>query len=295
MLLFSSGTIPTADGVAITSISGGGTGLLADLAAQVGLPVPPLQSRTVDELSTLLPRFATVANPLDVTGAAVEDPALMVGALAALQADPGIGLVVLALNVGGGSKGQEELYRDQAALLGKRAQDSGAPVLAISLVAGPLDSAIVGTLSEHGVIILNGAATSLKALATWMSWHQQGPLAPLVPRAVVDPVSLGNGSVVTGARAMQLLVSAGIQVPASYLAADLASLPGAMSHLSPPVVLKIESEGLAHKTEVGGVALGIDAEELVEAGRQMSIDVSRAAGQARIGDSSCNPRVTQFV
>jgi acetyltransferase len=283
LLLFSSGTVPTGEGVAIASISGGGTGLLADLAAEVDLRVPDLGETTVAVLGDLLPQYATVSNPLDVTGAAVEDPALMVGALSALQTDPAIGLVILALNVAGGSVGQEELYREQALLLGKRAHEPGAPVLAISLVSGPLDGAIVDALAEHDVVFLNGAAPALRAVAVWMGWHRQ-PVPPAPWRDTPEgTVELGGGEILAGAGALRLLADAGVAVPAYEAVSDLQRLPAALDVLTAPVVLKVEIEGLAHKTEVGGVVLGITtAEEIAEAGRGMTEEVRRATGTDQI-------------
>lgn len=276
LTLFASGIKPTADAAAIASISGGGTGLLADLAEDVGLELAAFEPGTAARLTEALPDFATVANPLDLTGAAAEDHSIADEGLSALQADPGVGLVILALNVLRGAKGQEDLYRDQARVLAKRADAEGSPVLALSLTSGPCDEVVAASLAERGVPLLAGARPGLRAINAWLSWHGRPAPRPLAPAAEPAP-SWGAEPVLTGKAAMDLLSSAGITVPAALLADSAETVADHWDALEPPVVLKVEAAGLAHKTEVGGVVTGItDREELEQAASQM---LARARSQ----------------
>src|SRR5699024_10828409 len=105
--LFSQGSAPTGNGVAFASISGGGTGLIADQAETAGRPVAELTNETRHALHEALPVFSTISKPYDLTGAADEDSCLRHSSLEALQDDVNIGTVALALNVAQGASGQE--------------------------------------------------------------------------------------------------------------------------------------------------------------------------------------------
>lgn len=299
LLLFSARTAPTAQGVAIASISGGGTGLLADRTDELGVPVAELESTTVDQLSGILPDFATVANPLDLTGAAAENPDLASGALAALQTDPSVGLVVLALNVLRGSAGQADLYREQARILAKRAKEPGAPVVAMSLTGGEADEVVMRTLGDHDIPLLGGTTPSLKALAALMDWHRRSTPTSIDRSPTSHSRPLPPGRVAAGETAIAILADAGISVPPSYVAADPAGVAARWDELTTPVVLKVESAGLAHKTEVGGVTTNIRTrDELRAAATRMEAavrDAQRAVDGYLVQSQVTEPAVECIV
>jgi acyl-CoA synthetase (NDP forming) len=288
LIAFGAERRPVNDGVALISISGGGTGLLSDLSETVGLRLPELAAESIKALDELLPDYGTASNPLDVTGSAVEDPTLMERAIEVLQADPAIGTVALALNVPGGSLGQEELYRKQVQLLAERGAASDVPLVAMSLTAGPVDPEIAASASDARIPLLVGARPGLQALAGWTGWHAAQHDRVAQPRSSSTPtVELGAGPTVAGSRALDLIASAGVAVPAYATAADVESAEALWPSLTPPVVLKIESDAIAHKTDVGGVALGIgDREALQSAAARMLIDVQAAAPTVAASDLS---------
>lgn len=270
LLLFSSRQAPTGPGAAIASISGGGSGLLADGADRAGLALPQLSEQTTSTLARILPDFATVSNPLDLTGAAVEDPALASGALAALQSDPEVGLLVLALNVLSAAPGQEGLYRDQARVLAKLADANRTPVLAMSLATGAVDEEVVSILAEHGVPLLAGASASLSAITRYLEWHNGAAPEPRQVGPDVTHLTQKSG-VIVGMPAMNLLSSGGIPTPETRLYRDADEVAAHESDANARVVLKVEAPGLAHKTEVGGVASGLHSgSELAKAAHAMA-------------------------
>lgn len=293
LLMFGTAAAPTAGGVAMTSISGGGSGLLADLAEDLDLALPTLQPGTVGRLRDVLPDFATITNPLDVTGAAVEEPEMSGAAMAALREDAGVGLVVLALNVACGSTGQEDVYRDQVRQLAGLADDGGTPMVVISLTSGPVDEVLLAELGNHGVVMLTGAVPALQAIGSWMSWNRSEAAAPYrrnMPGPVVD---LGEPEVLTGLPAMQLLREAGMPIPDYYSSRDAADVAGGWDGLQPPVVLKVEAAGLAHKTEIGGVAMGImRPDDLEEAAREMLDEIGRSGHDVTVDGFLVQAQVT---
>ncbi|WGX94829.1 acetate--CoA ligase family protein [Nocardioides sp. L-11A] len=260
LILFSSRIRPTARGLAVASISGGGSGLVADRMTELGIPAARLGERATAELTDVLPDFATVANPLDLTGAAAEDSGLASAALTALRSDPRVGLVALALNVLQGCDGQAELYREQARVLAKQAAQPGAPVVAFGLAGGPADPAIVEVLSEQGVPLLGAMTPALTAIGALMA--SGAAPEPWVARPTVPRRELGR-SVIAGQEALELLSTAGIETPAAFLVADEDAVKTIGAALPDLAVVKVESPGLAHKTEVGGVRTGLAGTEAV--------------------------------
>jgi len=255
LILFSQGSAPTGNGVAFASISGGGTGLIADQAESAGIPVAELTNETRHALHEALPEFATISNPLDLTGAAAEDSGIAHTALEALQDDANIGTVALALNVAQGASGQEELYREQARALATSAHR--ASTVAFSLTTGPVDPEVFCILEASGIPLLTGTSASIHAISAMMRWHRQPAPAPLDSPASRRSVPWDGRHVLTGQRGMEILSAAGIQTPRSYLATNINDVTSGLKSLRLPVVLKVETPELAHKTELGGVKTGI--------------------------------------
>lgn len=283
LIAFSHPKKPPADGAALVSISGGGAGLLADLATDVGVALPQPDGQVADGLRDLLPEFATVSNPLDVTGAAVENPELLPAAAARLADTTEVGVVALALNVPLASRGQEWLYRNQARQWAELARDSEVPMMAVTLVSGAVDPEIRASLRAAGVPLLVGARPALVALREWLRWHRT-PLRPRPSPVELDlPSVFGDGRVVGGSTALNVLAAAGIPVPDAELVRTPEEASGAFDRLGGPVAVKVESPDLPHKTDVGGVALGItSAAEAAAVVRAMAKRLSSSAPDARV-------------
>ncbi|MFI6451324.1 acetate--CoA ligase family protein [Streptosporangium amethystogenes] len=270
-----------ATGVGVLSISGGASGLMADAAEASGLSLPAFEPAAVDLLTELLPGFAAVNNPLDVTGSAVEDPTLLLRSLRLVADQPQIGAVVFAMNVGLSGPGQEALYRKQAEILAEVALDVETPVVLLTMTAGPLDPVIHATLSAAGVPVVMGLRPGVHALTSWLDW----PRFTLAARPEVE--KLGGWpsphAVASGADAMEALVSAGVPVAPFGVAASVDEVAALVERVGTPVVLKVESPDIAHKTEAGGVVLGITTPEEAEAAaRAMLASVESHLPGARI-------------
>ncbi|MGH3359176.1 MAG: acetate--CoA ligase family protein, partial [Nocardioidaceae bacterium] len=164
-----------------------------------------------------------------------------------------------------------ELYREQARILAKRANEPGAPVLAMSLTSGDADDTVVGALVDHGVPLLGGATPSLSAIGAFMSWHRAATPSPLVAPDQVVELPWDDRRVLVGKPALDVLSYADIAVPASYVAAEVSTVAHRWKEIGAPVVLKIEARGLAHKSDLGGVVTDISsADELKAAAANMS-------------------------
>lgn len=263
---------PTAGAAAIVSISGGSCGVAADLAQGAGMALAPLADATRERLRAILPPFATPGNPLDLTGAIGQDPGLLPGALAALCADPGVGLVALALNTPqGGDPASQALYQAMAQATAASHSASTTPHVVFSISSGPYDPQIVADMRAAGVPLLMGIRESLLAIA---HWQRAAAARPRDPQALAGPpltqaaklVSQSTAAVLGEHAALAALSTAGLPIVRTILAATAAEAAQAAEQIGFPVALKISSPDIAHKSEAGGVILGLTSRAAVEEG-----------------------------
>lgn len=275
LLLMSTAAPPRGRGAAIVSISGGGTGLMADLAEELHLPLPSLTPEAAASIGKALPDFGAASNPLDATGASVEDPAILSAVLGELARVPDVGAVCFAFNVGQGSRGQETLYRDQAAIVADFARTSDAPTVALTMTSGPVDNGVRLPLAEAGVPIVAGMRPAMVALGGWLAWYE--PLVAGSAGTVESRPLPGTTPVVDARDAFGELASAGVTVAPFELVADPADAPDAAERVGLPCVVKVSSPDVAHKSDVGGVRTGLETRQEVVAAASVVREQTLAA------------------
>lgn len=289
LILFAAPGRPVCDGAALVSISGGGSSLMADTAQDVHLPLATFQPALAKQLAAALPAFAAVTNPLDVTGAAADEPQILSRALEVLAGSAEVGAVAFAFNVGLGSLGQEDLYRQQARLIAEAAGPSRIPVIAFSLTSGPVDPHIQQRLASAGVPLLSGLRSSLSVLAKWMQWHQSTQPA-VQPHAARRPIP-GTGTACAGALALTELARAGLDVAPWQVASTPEELAAAAVSLGYPCVVKAESASILHKSELGAVRINLRSEAEVAIAAAEILDAVSVA----VPDSINSLLIQRFV
>lgn len=270
-----------ADGIAAVSISGGASGLMADTAETLDVRLAQFGDQTREQLKKALPDFAAVNNPLDVTGAASENSAYLSDSLALASADEDVALVAFAMNVGQTDDIQSSFYRAQADIVAAAAGSAAGPMVLLTLTAGALDEEIRNKLSAAGVPVVMGLRAGMKAIKSWLLWPS---LVPSAPRQVGPAKDWPFAeAVVPGVAAMQELSDAGVRVAPFGHTTDPAGVKALVEEIGVPVVLKIESPDIAHKSEAGGVRLNLKTPEQAEqAARKMLADVAAREPDARI-------------
>ncbi len=281
--LLSLAASPGAGAPVVVSISGGSCGIAADLAQSLGLPLAPIESNTAERLRAVLPPYATVHNPLDLTGAIGEDPAILPGALAALASDPQISAIALALNtpIGGDGPGQA-LYQAMCRAVAANAAASDTPHVLFSMSSGPYDPEVIRIARAASVPLLQGMREALAALAHW----RRGAIAAAGLR---DPETLAGPELTQAIElvrsspdvtmsehdAKTVLAAAGLSTSRETLALTAADAIRAAEQIGYPVALKIDSPDIPHKTEAGGVRLGLRSAQEVAAAFQQICDSAR--------------------
>jgi acetate---CoA ligase (ADP-forming) len=254
--------------VAILTSTGGAGTLLADNCGLAGIEVAPPDAVTAARLATLLDEDqATVGrNPVDVTLAGLR-PDLFRGAITALLESPGYDAVVVV--IGSSALAAPDLVA--GAIVECQAQ-SDKPVLAY-----------VSPHAPHLVRLLNGqgiaAFATPESCASVVRALQRRALPPAPGALAADPSLLAGlpAGNLNEAESKALFARFGLPVTREHVAADATGAAAAARALGGEVVLKILSRAIAHKSELGGVKLGLTAEQVPAACAEMLARL-RAAG-----------------
>ena len=277
---------PRAWKVGILSGLGGECGRAADAADRGGVELPPLSAASVDTLKTFMPDFGNPRNPLDGTGAMYEDASLFPRLFDVMLRDEAVDVVAVNLRVNvprpGGGAPSRPFSR---AMIDALANNPGRLVLAFSSFAGgDLDQEVVRPLADAGVPFLESTETTMLALRHAREHRRfldrAEPVAPSAPAG--RPRARLSGTL-GATEAMALLSEFGVPVVESIAAKDAAAAAVAADRVGYPVVLKIDSPDIAHKTDVGGVRVGLgDAAAVRAAFGAMLDEVRRRAPAARL-------------
>lgn len=243
-------------GVAPASGSGGGSAIVADRLADVGLSVATLTAATADRLAALLPPHQAPL-PLD-TGALRQGfgvPAL-VEALGAFAADETVGAIIYVMTT-------QPQMPDVAAAVASLAETAGKPVLLV-LSAGSVADGVRQSLRDIGFPYHNRLDDALRVLRGLADRGE----APATPGTAEAPDALLTTSLtgalaglpdgpLTAPEARALIAAAGVPVAGEAVAADADAAVAAAEGFGYPVVLKLVSRTVSHKSDRGGVRLGL--------------------------------------
>lgn len=246
---------PANPGVAIVGVSGGGVAHVSDIADEVGLSLPDLQPETNTRVKALLPSFATAQNPLDTTGVVFADGKIYRDVLHALAEDPSIGLIVATQDAPAGLDDFcASEYLGIAEAVSDYAETGKAPVVFMSNLSSGHHADVEAKLAS--VPVLRGTKSALTAVRSLMT-QDRAVSWPGV--TALETKSLPAGTL-TEREAKARLAAEGLPVPKEHLVTDANTAAETARQLGFPVVMKIESPDILHKTEAGGVKLGIASE-----------------------------------
>jgi acyl-CoA synthetase (NDP forming) len=245
--------------------------MVLDFCEQSGLDVPEPTGATKESLAALAPDLILPTNPLDVTAQSLVDPDLYRKGMKPFLDDPRYGSVVLSVVLSSPTHSQRKMAPVISAL-----KDFGPPKPVVFAMMGEESEVapeIITALRNLGVPFFRSPERALRALAQLAGLR--APTALPVP-SVPAGARLASG-VIPEYAAKKILAEAGIPVPHAELAKDLNDAQRAAAQIGYPVVLKAQSADLSHKSDVGGVALGItDDSSLAAAWRKLHADIAKA-------------------
>jgi acyl-CoA synthetase (NDP forming) len=257
-------------GTAVLTESGAFKALTLDLCDSVGLSLPALDDANAPALRAALPPFVPVSNPVDLTAQTLVDPDLYKRVLAALLGDPRFGSIIVCVIQADATERKLTSVVDALEQL-----RPALPVLFAGVDEGaPVPPRYVERLRELGVPYFPTPERALRAVARASAWRANDPSASVgAPLGFGVPLPPG---MIPEHAAKRLLASAGIPFPVGRLVATLEEAERLASEIGFPVVLKAQAEALAHKSDAGGVVLGLkNPEELAEGWRRLHLDLGR--------------------
>ena len=268
-VLLSRQPLPRGRRVAVLTNAGGLGILCADACAGAGLELPPLGEATRAELSKVLPREASLANPIDMLGSAVG--ATYEAAIPAVLADPGIDAVIV-LFVPPVVAGAKEV--GEAVVRGVRSSATEKPVLAAFIAADGVPACLVEADPPIATFDFpESAARALGHAADRAEWLRRpageppdlGGIDRRAAEALVTVVlASSNDAWLTAPQVRRLFDAYGIPLVRERVAETASDAVAAARELGFPVVVKTAVPG-AHKTESGRIALDLSTEDDVRA------------------------------
>jgi acyl-CoA synthetase (NDP forming) len=289
----------------MATVSTGEASLIADLAGETGLDLPPVPDSARVAILRDLPTMGYIGNPIDPWGAADEAIAYPAVLRGFAESDAYDVLAIVHDFPYRSLPAEVRVARTvTAALIDATAGHLDILPVYISLTSGEPTPEIQALLEEAGgVPLLRGvreAELAIAGRAWWERRHDErladGPARPTWPVLGADRTFYGNdlgsadhgffpalaGRTLSERESLAFLRDAGVGVVDVHFAADpsaAASIAAGLGDL--PLALKLDAVGLAHKSDIGGVRLGVvgasavqlAAEQLLEVGRRAGLDV----------------------
>ncbi|MGA8248008.1 MAG: acetate--CoA ligase family protein, partial [Nocardioides sp.] len=254
--------------IASASCSGGEAALLADLAHQTGLTMPALPEATTRRLYDVLGDGVAVRNPLDYHTYIWGDVDRLTECFTALL-DADHDQHLLMLDFPRGDRCDIGEFETTVTAWEAAQQKTGARTCVVSSLPESLPEVVGRRLLDAGIAPMQGVRSCLEAIAA--SAHvgaaqvgaAQAAFDGVLPLPAARPRPDGTVVSWSEVEAKAALASYGLGVPASAVTADPAELPGLAAEIGYPVVLKALAGDLAHKSDVGGVVVGLDSEDAV--------------------------------
>jgi acyl-CoA synthetase (NDP forming) len=261
-------TLMPSGGAVVLTESGAFKALTLDFCEQVGLPLPPLSAVTAPALRLAMPEFVPVSNPVDLTAQALVDPGLYRRTLSVLLDDDRFGSIIFGIIQTDAKTADIKLPPIIAAIRELKPQK---PVIFAGLDEGAaLPAEYIAQLRALNVPYFPSPERAYRAIARLCAAANREAgiaVAPMRPFATRP----GKGAVAEY-RSKELLLPLGIRFPEGRLVQTLIDAQRAAADFGAPVVLKAQSAGLPHKSDAGGVILGLRDAAAVAAGWRLLQD-----------------------
>jgi acyl-CoA synthetase (NDP forming) len=265
---------PARNTLGVITVSGGAGVLISDVAESIGLPMPEMPAESQAKLKELV-SFCAPRNPVDATAQVTNDMSLISRFMETMVRDGGYSSVLAFFSQVGSSR-RAPLVREQLKLVREKYPDRLYVLCAIAPPEGreafEADGYVVHEDPTRAVVAIDAMGKFGAAFAAGPG--APPPAVPMVALPAVTP---------TEAEAKKLLAQAGIASAPEEACATAEAAVAAAERFGYPVVLKILSPDILHKSEIGGVLLDVADAAAVRAGFATVMERARAhAPRARI-------------
>ncbi|MGZ4890874.1 MAG: acetate--CoA ligase family protein [Halobacteriota archaeon] len=279
--------IPKIPGVAIITNAGGPGVLASDASAECGVPLANFTKETIEALRNALPQESNIYNPIDILGDA--KPRRYVATLEIILADQNVGGVILLLTPQAMTEPEET-----ANLINSMSSHTSKPIIT-SFIGGKelnnarekltrgsaanFDSPETAVRAARNLIKFREIATSSKGAPTQLTSGQNR--AALLR---LEGVRSEGRTTLTEEEGKDVLRAYGIKTPRETVVTRRDKVIQAAREIGYPIVMKVSSPDIAHKTDVGGVITGISSDRAAKnAFDQIYANINKRMPQARIG------------
>ncbi|MGE4425574.1 MAG: acetate--CoA ligase family protein [Solirubrobacteraceae bacterium] len=257
-----------AGSVGIITTSGGAGIVATEAAERAGLDLPPITSATHERLEAILPDFAAIGNPADMSGMFSERPEIFHESLRAFTEAPEFDTAVMVLTV----HPPEASDRLAGLIL-----DSNVEGLAVLWTAGEMAGPARRTLARAGVAVFEDAERCMRALQARHEASTTLGTGPTISAA--ESITVAPGTAVTEAEALDLLAGTGVPVAESVVCATAEDAAAVASRLGDvELVVKASARDLQHKSDAGAVVVGVTGPEETAAAHDRVVEAARRAG-----------------
>jgi acyl-CoA synthetase (NDP forming) len=245
----------------VVTNSGAIRGLCFDFCERIGLELATLTPEIAAEMQALVPPYVHVDNPFDIGTVGFANPAIYGTSAAVLLKQPDVGMALLSY--AGGSPKMQIAKSD--AILPVYAQSTKPVILNIIGDDYPLDDRFMADVRASGIPFFRSPERALRAMAVVAAYAEALAAAGETRPAPAVAVRVPGSGVIAEHQGKRVLADLGIAVPRGEMATTVEDAAAAAGRIGYPVVIKAQAAALAHKSDVGGVVVGIADEAALRA------------------------------
>jgi acetyltransferase len=281
---------PKGNRLAAVSLSGGKRGLLIDAFYSAGMNFAPLSPNATEQLAKMLGPGSIVGNPLDAGFAAVVDPSVYMKSIQIMIDDPDTDIVIIDAEL---PKAPHELRERNLRIVNEMAGAASKPVVYISAMSIGFTEFTKGLRkSLPNIAVMQGldrAVGAIKSLIEYAGLRKEVPdilsSSKASARAVLEKtLKAANGAAALDEVASKKLLRAyGIPISKEEIAQTAAEAVKIAKKIGFPVVAKVVSADILHKSDIGGVVLNLNsAAEVKKAFNDITARVKKLKGKPKL-------------
>ena len=261
-------------------LSGGETAVSADTGFLHGIEYPDFSEVTLKKLNDMLPDFATPRNPLDMTAALCYDADAFASGITTVMSDPSIEMGLVGLTISDKVTVSNDIMFEGIRRAFEQIPDK--PLAVMSFMEAARNKELVERFQNAGIPVLPTTKYGFRALQHLQDFISHDTIKREARLAIPEAHS-ANTRALSEYESKKLLADNGVPVDLGYIARTKAEVKEYAEKIGYPLVMKVESNDILHKSDVGGVMLNIKSlEQAEEAYDKILANAAQHAPNAKI-------------